>query len=120
MNNRPGAVQTERLPRRTVPAVTTSETRDVPEAHRYEITADGALLGFAAYQQSGSLRIFTHTEISEAVGGQGVGSQLAGAALDDVRARGLQAVPRCPFIRAWIDRHPEYADLVAEPPRLDA
>lgn len=103
--------------RRTVPDVTSPTVRDVPESQRYEITQDGALLGFAAYQQSGSLRIFTHTEVDNAAEGQGVGSRLARAALDDVRARDLKAVPRCPFIGGWIDRHPEYADLVTEPPR---
>lgn len=59
-----------------------------------------------------------HTEVDPAFEGQGVGSQLAKAALDDVRARGLELVPRCPFIAAYIRRHSEdYLDLVAEPLR---
>ena len=57
--------------------------------------------------------MFTHTEIDPAFEGHGVGSALAKAALDDVRAKGLKAVPLCPFIRTWIDRHPDYEDLVA-------
>jgi uncharacterized protein len=44
---------------------------------------------------------------------QGLGGQLARAALDDVRGRGLAVRPDCPFIRSWIAKHPDYADLVA-------
>ena len=52
-------------------------------------------------------------EVDDAFEGQGVGSALARTALDDVRASGRSAVPKCPFIRGWIDKHPDYADLVA-------
>lgn len=93
----------------------TTEVRDVPSASRYEVTVDGTRAGFAAYRRKGDALVFTHTEIDDAFEGQGVGSALARAALDDVRARGLSVVPQCPFIRAWIDRHPDYADLVSEP-----
>jgi predicted GNAT family acetyltransferase len=86
---------------------------DNPAAHRYEATRGGEQVGFAAYRLSGQVITFTHTSVDPAVEGQGVGSALARSALDDARRRGLTVVPVCPFIRAWIDRHPAYADLVA-------
>lgn len=87
------------------------------EVHRreadYEVTVDGAHAGLAAFRERPGVVVFTHTEIDDAYEGQGVGSELARAALDDVRARGLKVVPLCPFIKAWIDRHPDYEELVA-------
>ena len=57
--------------------------------------------------------MFTHTEVFDAFEGKGVGSALARGALDAVRADGTrQVLPRCPFIRGWIERHPDYQDLV--------
>ena len=79
-----------------------------PEKSRYEAHVDGALAGFAAYRIAHGHQVFTHTEVDDAFEGQGVG------ALDDVRARGEHdVVATCPFIAAWIERHPDYQDLVA-------
>jgi predicted GNAT family acetyltransferase len=88
---------------------------DVAGAHRYEITVDGVLAGFAAYRDRDGRRVFTHTEISPKFEGRGLGSQLVRAALDDVRNRGLLVVPLCPFVRSWLESHEGYADLVAPP-----
>ena len=85
---------------------------DVPDADRYEIRDGDTLLGVAAYQRRGGTVVFTHTEVDPDSGRSGLGSTLVRGALDDVRAHGRQAVPRCSFVRAWIDRHPDYADLV--------
>ncbi|HYX97601.1 MAG TPA: GNAT family N-acetyltransferase [Geodermatophilus sp.] len=85
---------------------------DVPEAGRYEARAGDRVLGQANYQRQGDRVVFTHTEVDPAAEGSGVGGTLVRGALDDVRAHGRQAVPRCSFVRAWIDRHPDYADLV--------
>jgi predicted GNAT family acetyltransferase len=84
-----------------------------PEAGRYEIRVDGQLAGFAAYVVQAGKIVFTHTEIDNAFEGQGLGSRLAKAALDDVRAHHEAATPQCPFISGYISRHPEYADLVS-------
>jgi hypothetical protein len=85
---------------------------------RYEARVGADLAGFAQYRTEGRRMTIYHTEVDPAFEGQGVGSQLAKAALDDVRARGLELVPRCPFIAAYIRRHSEdYLDLVAEPLR---
>jgi len=88
------------------------EVRDVPEARRYEARVDGQLAGFAAYRLVPGRITFTHTEVGAEFGGQGVGDRLAKGALDDARARGLGVTPLCPFMAAWIRRHPDYADLV--------
>ena len=86
--------------------------RDRPELEYYEIVVDGKRAGLAAYELAGNVISFTHTEIDDAYEGQGLGSQLARAALDDARARGLKVKPLCPFIRGWIKRHEDYQDLV--------
>ena len=81
--------------------------------NRYEARVDGELAGSAYYDSADDLIVFTHTEVDEAFEGHGVGSALARAALDDVRAGGRRKViARCPFIRGWIDRHPDYQDLL--------
>lgn len=80
---------------------------------RFEARVDGELAGFAAYEIAEDLIMFTHTEVFDAFEGQGVGGALARQALDAVRADGTrQVLPRCPFIRAWIEKHPDYQDLV--------
>ena len=79
---------------------------------RYEITADGEVAGFVTYRDNGGVRTLVHTEIDPAYEGRGLGSRLIRAALDDVRERGLGLRPECPFVRAFLDKEPEYADLV--------
>ena len=87
--------------------------RDAPEAQRYEILdGDEHVLGLAAYERRGETFVFTHTEVDPDAGESGLGSTLVRAALDDVRSRGVRVVALCPFVRGWIERHPEYADLV--------
>ena len=84
---------------------------DVPDRSRYEIRDGDQLLGLAAYRRHGTQTVFTHTEV-DGEGRSGLGSRLVRAALDDVRRSGGTAVPRCPFVAGWIQRHPEYQDLV--------
>lgn len=80
---------------------------------RYEIHVGGQLAGHAAYRAQGDEIHFTHTEIAPAHEGQGLGSRLAAFALDDVKTRGLKAVPKCAFIAKYIARHEDqYGDLV--------
>jgi uncharacterized protein len=89
------------------------EVRDDPDGNRFEIVVDGTLAGVAVYSLRDSSYMFTHTEVDPAFEGQGLGSKLAAGALDAVRERGGTVVPRCPFIKSWIDRHPDYRDLIA-------
>jgi uncharacterized protein len=88
--------------------------RDAPDQSRYEIRDSDRLLGVAAYERRGDQVRFTHTEVDPEAGESGLGSTLVRAALDDVRARGGSVVPLCSFVRGWIDKNPDYADLVAE------
>jgi predicted GNAT family acetyltransferase len=55
-----------------------------------------------------------HTEVPQEAEGKGIGAALARAALDHARAQGMKVIPSCPFVRTFIKRHHEYADLVAE------
>ncbi|KIR66056.1 GNAT family N-acetyltransferase [Micromonospora harpali] len=89
---------------------------DNPARHRFEILVDDALAGFTAYLPRGEVLIFTHTEVDAKFQNMGVGAALMRATLDQVRERGGRVVPRCPFMAAFIERHPEYADLVTPAP----
>jgi predicted GNAT family acetyltransferase len=91
------------------------EIVDNPAEQRYEARLDGVVVGISEYRQAGTRRIVFHTEVAEEHEGRGIGARLAKGVLDDIRARGLRLTPRCPFIAAYLDRHPEYADLVAGP-----
>ncbi len=89
------------------------EVRDVSAADRFEARdAQGVLLGIAAYYREPGLLVLTHTEVEEAAEGHGVGARLAHDALEHARAAGQQVVALCPFVRAYLVRHPEYQDLV--------
>lgn len=90
--------------------------RDNPEELRYEALRDDQLVGLIRYRTEPGVVVLVHTEVDEAVEGTGVGSQLVRGALDDLRARGLRLVPLCPFVAAYLRRHPEFADLVGVDP----
>ncbi|MET0312415.1 MAG: GNAT family N-acetyltransferase [Burkholderiaceae bacterium] len=90
---------------------------DNAAAHRYEAIVDGAVAAFAEYNLLKTGVMFTHTEVMPAFEGKGIGSGIARFALDDVRARGLMAIPVCKFIAGYIRRHPEYLDLLSEESR---
>ena len=89
----------------------TTDVVDVRERQRYEIVRDGVTLGHAAYHETDRLVVFTHTEVDPSLEGQGIGGLLVRGMLDDVRSRGLAVLPVCPFVQAWMARHPDYADL---------
>ncbi|HEY8473281.1 MAG TPA: GNAT family N-acetyltransferase [Natronosporangium sp.] len=84
-----------------------------PAASRYEAWVGDQLAGFSQYVLADGLITFFHTEVRPAFEGRGIGGAIARFALDDVAASGdRKVVPRCRFIRGWIDRHPEYRRLV--------
>ena len=87
---------------------------DNTAAHRYELRVAGTVAAFAEYNTLAHALLFTHTEVLPEFEGAGHGSRLARHALDDVRRRGLKAIPVCQFIAGFIRKHPEYQDLVAE------
>lgn len=86
---------------------------DNPAASRFEVFVDDELAGFVTYRRAPGEITFVHTEVFSKWEGKGVGSALARGVLDDARANSLKVVPRCPFIKGYIDRHAEYQDLVA-------
>jgi predicted GNAT family acetyltransferase len=87
---------------------------DAPAEHRYEIRAGDELAGFVQYRSRPGLIAFIHTEIDDRFEGRGLGSKLIAHVLDEARERGLAVLPFCPFVNAYIERHPEYLDLVPE------
>lgn len=90
---------------------------DNPEQQRYELRRDGVVAGFAQYRARPGLIAFIHTEVDDALEGQGLGGRLVSFALDDARRRQLAVLPFCPFVNGYIQRHPEYVDLVPEAQR---
>ena len=86
---------------------------NAPEESRYELRAGGELVGLLAYRLHDDVIRLVHTEVLPAFSGQGHAATLARGALDDARTRGLAVRPDCPFVAAYIDKHPDYADLVA-------
>lgn len=85
---------------------------DEPARHRFAVSVDGAPAGVATYRREGGRVTFLHTGIDPAYEGRGVGSALVRDALEAVRAAGGTVVPACPFVAAWLRRHPEQLDLV--------
>ncbi len=79
---------------------------------RYEARVDGRLT-ILAYQQEGGRIVYTHTEVPVELEGHGIAGKLTQVALDDARAGRLTVVPRCPYVAGYIQRHPEYQDLVS-------
>jgi uncharacterized protein len=82
------------------------------KAHqRYELAVDGHLAK-TYYKIADGVITFMHTEVPPELGGKGVGSKLIQGALDQVRADGLKVIAQCPFVKGWIDKHADYADLL--------
>jgi len=90
--------------------------RDNPDRRRFEAVVDGEVAGIVFYQERDGALVLVHTEVADEFEGQGIGSRLAAGTLDEARARGASVIPMCPFIRGYIERHPEYADLVSSGP----
>lgn len=88
--------------------------QDNPAESRYELLLDGKLVGGIAYLPAPGVVILVHTEVAEELEGQGLGGRLVAGSLDEIRARGLRFVPVCPFVDSYLERHPEYADLVVQ------
>jgi predicted GNAT family acetyltransferase len=81
------------------------------EKQRYELAVDGHVAA-TYYKIDDRVITFIHTEVPPELGGKGVGSKLIRGALDSVRADGLKVVPQCPFVKAFIDKNPDYQDLL--------
>jgi predicted GNAT family acetyltransferase len=93
----------------------TDELTDNAALHRYEFRVDGTLAAFVVYVREGDTITLIHTEVKDQFEGHGVGGRVAKAVLDTARDHGWRVVAACPFIRSYIERHPEYDDLTSEP-----
>ena len=86
---------------------------DNAERRRFELEAGGQL-AFVNYRREGDVLVLTHTEVPPEQEGQGVGSALVRGVLEQARRDGRRVMPLCGFVHAWVQRHPEFADVVAE------
>lgn len=83
-----------------------------PAARRFTTTVDGVEAQLE-YLRGGGVITITHTRVPEAIGGRGIAGALVKAAMDHARAEGLRVKPACTYAAAWLERHPDYADLRA-------
>lgn len=87
------------------------------DEQRYELLVGGEHGGELVYRSRGdNILAFLHTEIDQKLQRRGLGSALVAGALDDAEERGFRVVPLCPFVDAYVRRHPSYADLVVDDP----
>jgi predicted GNAT family acetyltransferase len=88
-----------------------SKVIDNKVKQRYELAVDGYTAA-SYYRVADGVLTFVHTEVPAELGGKGVGSKLIAGALDLVRAGGLKVVAQCTFVKAFLDKHPDYQDLL--------
>jgi predicted GNAT family acetyltransferase len=82
-----------------------------PERKRYELTVDGHIAA-TYYEKADGVITLVHTEVPPELGGKGIGSKLVRGALGKVRAEGLKVIAQCPFVKAFIEKHADYHDLL--------
>lgn len=87
------------------------EVKHDARRRRFELEADGRT-GFLTYILKDGAMVFTHTIVPPELEGRGIGGRIVRAGLDFARAEALKVVPQCPFVGAYIERHPEYRDLL--------
>lgn len=85
---------------------------DAPERRRFEAHIDGELIGFVDYIPLPGKVIATHSQVAEEHEGKGYGSQLVRGMVELLRADGRLLQPLCPYVGAWLRRHPDEADVV--------
>ena len=85
---------------------------DNREQQRYELNLVGGT-AFIDYTDNGNVRTLTHAEVPVRLRGGGIAAKLTGGALNLARTKGLKVVPRCPYVANFIERHPQYQDLVS-------
>ena len=87
--------------------------RIAEDRSRYELVLDGEVVAIADYHLDGDVVVLPHAEVVPHLRGRGLGAQVVQGALDDLRSQGKQVVPRCWYVREFIDANEQYADLVA-------
>jgi len=94
------------------------EVRDNTAENRYELTRDG-VLAYSGYVRSGKVVDIQHTRVPKEAEGKGMATALIRGSLDMIRAKGEKLIPTCPFVAAYLRRHPEQQDLLADPQYLE-
>jgi len=89
-----------------------SAVRDNTALSRFELDADG-VTATLNYRAADGVMTLMHTETPLQARGRGIASQLVAGVLQTARARGLKVLPQCPFVRAYLAKHPEFGDLLA-------
>jgi predicted GNAT family acetyltransferase len=84
-----------------------------PAARRFATEVAGATAFISYRERTGRVLDFDHTFVPTAARGGGIASQLTAHALRYARDGGYKVVPSCPFVAAYIERHPEFRDLLA-------
>jgi uncharacterized protein len=81
--------------------------------HQFDLRTDGKL-SFVTYEETTDDTLtLLHTEVDPDLEGQGIGTALVRGTLDYIRANDLYMIPSCPFVKRFVERHPEYQDLVS-------
>jgi len=88
-----------------------NDIRNNTQLNRFELDVDGHT-AVSYYKLTPGVITFTHTEVPQELSGRGIGSRLARGALEAARAQGLKVVATCPFVSAYIGKHPEFGDLL--------
>lgn len=94
--------------------MTADTVRDNMEASRFELEFDGGI-AFVDYRRIAGARVLTHAEVPAGQRGRGIGQRLAAGTLQLLRSQGEKVIPRCRFMVRFMERHREYADLLAPP-----
>jgi len=104
-------------PQQMPPARPDLHVLDVPDLERYEarLGQERLLAGLVDYHLADDFIVLTHTEVLDGFEGQGIGSRLVRAVLEDLRERQVAVIPKCPFIVAWLQKHPEQHDVLFRP-----
>ncbi|MBB6612632.1 N-acetyltransferase [Pontibacter sp. Tf4] len=89
------------------------EVKDNPAQHRFETTIEGHTAIIDYKLRPGVITVL-HTEVPKELEGRGIAGAMTKFALEQIRERGLQLIPLCPYMRAYLKKHPEYQDLVKE------
>jgi quinol monooxygenase YgiN/predicted GNAT family acetyltransferase len=86
--------------------------RDNPESQTYDALVGDEIAGTMLYEHEGPRLVLTHTAVQNRFQHHGIATALIAAALDDIRAKGVKVTILCPIVTTFIERHPQYADLV--------
>lgn len=92
---------------------------DRPERRRFSVMDAGTEIGKTQYVDHDGRRVFFHTEVDEAYGGRGLASDLVRTALETTLSQGLVPVGVCPYVHAWLEKHPDMKAKASEPNESD-